>query len=127
MKTFIKIVLVGLIMINCVQETHIKTITFKVDMNGIEDVFEVGIRGNFTTSQWTETIPLTDKNNDGIYEGTFSQKTAVSQIQFKFVNQDGDYELKGKDNRIIEFEYKPETIIYKAVFSNSKKIEIIKK
>lgn len=103
---------------SCVQETHTKTVTFKVDMNAVENVSNVGIRGNFTDNPWTETAPLADTNSDGIYEGTFSQKTAHNQIQFKFVNQGGDYELKDTDNRIIEFEYKPETITYEAVFNN---------
>ncbi len=105
-------------LVSCVQETHQKTITFKVDMNGIENVKKVGIRGNFTADQWMETLPLTDFNDDGIYEGTFSEKTAASQIQFKFVNQGGDYELKNIDNRIIQFKYQPEIILYEAIFND---------
>ncbi len=105
---------------SCVQETHTKTVTFKVDMSAIENPENVGIRGNFTDNPWNETAPLTDENDDGIFEGTFSQKTAVNQIQFKFVNQSSDYELKGSDNRVIEFEYQPETIVYEAVFNNPK-------
>ncbi|MBC2846755.1 hypothetical protein [Winogradskyella flava] len=112
------LILLLIITQSCVQETHTKTVTFKVDMNAVENVSNVGIRGNFTDNPWTETVPLTDTNSDGIYEGTFSQKTAHNQIQFKFVNQGGDYELKDTDNRIIEFEYKPETITYEAVFNN---------
>ena len=103
---------------SCVQETHLKTITFKVDMRSIENPTNVGIRGNFTDNPWNDTAPLTDENNDGIYEGTFSQKTAINQIQFKFVNQLTDYELPDSDNRIITFEYKPETIIYEATFNS---------
>jgi len=110
------IFLLGLV--SCVQKTYQKTITFKVDMNGIENVENVGIRGNFTPNQWMETVPLTDTNGDGIYEGTFSEKTAASQIQFKFVNQGGDYELKKIDNRIIQFKYQPETIVYEAIFND---------
>lgn len=101
---------------SCVQETHTKTVTFKVDMTFVENVSNVGIRGDFTDNPWTQTAPLTDDNNDGIYEGTFLQKTAINQIQFKFVNQGGDYELKGTDNRVIEFEYNPEIITYEAIF-----------
>lgn len=46
------------------------------------------------------------------------QKTATNQIQFKFVNEDSIYELQDLDNRILEFKYKPETIIYEGVFNN---------
>ncbi|WP_299361696.1 hypothetical protein [Winogradskyella sp.] len=102
---------------SCVQETHTKTVTFRVDMSGVENPKNVGVRGNFTSNSWSETEPLTDDNNDGIYEGTFSQKTAVNGIQFKFVNN-GEFELDGQDNRTVTFEYKPETIVYKAVFNN---------
>ena len=103
---------------SCVQETHLKSITFKVDMNQVENVGNVGIRGNFTNPSWEQLIPLTDDNNDGIYEATLSQKTAVNAIRFKFVNQ-GVYELKDQPNRKLEFEYKPETILYEAIFDKS--------
>lgn len=102
---------------SCVQETHTKTVTFKIDMRGVENPENVGIRGNFTDNPWNDTAPLTDDNNDGIYEGTFSQKTAVNGIQFKFVNN-GEFELEGQDNRSIQFEYQPETIIYEGIFNN---------
>jgi len=122
MKIFKSIcVLVVLISsISCVQKTHLKTVTFRLNMNSIENPYNVGLRGNFTEKQWKETVPLTDENKDGIYEGTFSQKTAENQVEFKFVNQDSDYELRGLDNRIIQFEYKPEIIIYEAAFNNPK-------
>ena len=76
MKTCIKLLLAALFLSSCVQETHLKTVTFQVDMKGIENVSDVGIRGSFTPNQWTETVPLNDEDGDGIYEGTFSHKTA---------------------------------------------------
>lgn len=117
---YLKGILICLFIIaqSCVQETHTKTVIFKVDMTVVENVSNVGVRGNFTSNPWNETASLTDENGDGIYEGTFSQKTAINQIQFKFVKNDLVYELKDSDNRTIEFEYKPETIIYEAVFNN---------
>lgn len=110
---------------SCVQEIHLKTLTFKVDMTNVENAENVGIRGNFTNKPWKETAPLTDENNDGIYEGTFTQETAANQVEFKFVNQNSDFELKGSDNRTIQFEYKPETIVYEAVF-NTPESKILK-
>lgn len=100
---------------SCVQETHVKTVTFKVDMNGVSTIENVGIKGNFTDPSWKQLIPLTDENNDGIYEGTFSKKTAASSVRFKFVNQN-QYELKDQPNRTLKFEYKPETLTYEATF-----------
>ena len=120
MKYLQRILLTGFLILtlSCVQETHTKTITFKVDMNAIENPKDVGIKGDFTSNPWNETAPLTDDNNDGIYEATFSQKTATNQIQFKFVNEDSIYKLQDLDNRILEFKYKPKTIIYEGVFNN---------
>ena len=97
-----------------------------MDMNGEEQVQNVGIRGSFTPNSWNETLPLSDKDGDGIFEASFSQKTAISQIQFKFVNRDS-YELEGKDNRVLKFAYEPETITYKAIFDDEQEIQIIKK
>jgi len=87
MKTLFKLIMLGLLLSSCVQETHLKTVTFKVDMSAIENASQVGVRGQFTDNPWTETFALTDENNDGIYEGTFSEKTAVNQVQFKFVHR----------------------------------------
>ncbi|MEM6719608.1 MAG: hypothetical protein AAF611_09850 [Bacteroidota bacterium] len=119
MKQILNILAIALLFCttSCVQETHLKTVTVKLDMNGVSNIENVGVRGNFTNPSWKQMIPLTDENNDGIYEATLSQKTAVNAIRFKFVNQ-GAYELKDQPNRKLEFEYKPETIVYEAVFDN---------
>ncbi|MFD0861770.1 hypothetical protein ACFQ1M_06095 [Sungkyunkwania multivorans] len=104
---------------SCVQDIHQKTVTFRVDMNAVENVKNVGVRGNFTNPTWGRTIPLEDPDGDGIYEGTFSKKAAADNISFKFVNQNDQFELNGQDNRSIQFEYKPETITYEAVFDKA--------
>jgi len=121
MKHIISILAIAILICttSCVQETHLKTVTVKLDMNGVSTVENVGVKGNFTNPSWQQVIPLTDDDNDGIYEATLSQKTAVNAIQFKFINQ-GAYELKEQPNRKLEFEYKPETILYEAVFDNPK-------
>jgi hypothetical protein len=107
-----------------VQETHLKTVTFKLDMKANEHPKNVGVRGDFTSNPWNETVHLTDDNNDGIFEGTLSQKTARNQIEFKFVNHSSIYELEALDNRIIKFQYKPETIVYEAIFNNPDVIKV---
>lgn len=119
MKTIkaISILILIFLLMSCVQEVHLKTVTFKVNMNNVEQPVNVGVKGNFTDNSWNETIPLVDEDKDGIYETTLSQKTAINQIQFKFVNND-EYELQDADNRVLVFEYKPETIIYEAIFNN---------
>lgn len=127
MKKIITILVLSIVFFSsCVQEEYNKQVTFKVDTNGLENIESIGIRGNFLPNQWRESIALSDENNDGVYEITFNEKTAVYGISFKFTKNGNDYELKGKENREIVFEYKPETIIYKTKFNNPIS-EIIKK
>lgn len=115
----LKIIVATLVLFSiasCVQETHEKSITFKVDMNAIDNAQNVGMKGNFTNPSWQKMIPLTDENNDGIYEVTIHRKTASNAIQFKFVNQNEHYELKDQPNRSLKLEYKPQTITYETIF-----------
>ena len=110
---------------NCVQKTHLKTIHFRVDMKGIENPSDVGIRGEFGSDPWNETIYLNDDNSDGVFEGTVTKQTGQNSVWFKFVNHHSQFELSGQDNRGIRFEYKPETIIYEATFNDSNaKVEV---
>ena len=117
--------LLGMLFTSCVQEEHQKEITITLDMSGIEIKGEVGIRGQFLESNWQKTIPMKDANGDGIYEITLSDKTAKNSVEFKFVNG-SDYELKGAENRVINFEYLPETIAYHAIFNNPNTKQITK-
>lgn len=120
-------IILAFLFASCVQEEHEKSVTFSVDMNGIENVGDVGIRGDFTDPNWRQTVPLTDEDGDGIYSTTITQKTAIYGIEFKFVNQGSDFELKDQPNRELVFEYKPETIEYIATFNNNKDITINRK
>jgi hypothetical protein len=118
-KTILTICLVLLSLVSCVQEEHLKTVTFKVDMTAVTSVYQVGIKGEFTSPPWKVIVPLTDADHDGVYETTLSQATAASAAEFKFVHNEV-YELKGQKNRVLRFEYKPETLTYTAVWDISK-------
>ncbi|SNR17413.1 hypothetical protein [Tenacibaculum jejuense] len=113
---FIISILFGLT--SCVQKQHIKEVTIKVDTKGIQDVKTIGVKGNFTSPRWKVEIPLTDDDNDGVFEAKLTQETAVSSIEFKLVKNNSIYELKGKPNRVLKFEYKPETIVYKVKYND---------
>ncbi len=106
------------LLIGCVQKTHQKTLHFKVDMTFVENPLDVGVRGDFGQNPWKETMPLTDADGDGIYDGQLITKTAQNTMQFKFINHGDRFELSGKDNRVISFEYRPEIIVYEAVFND---------
>ena len=108
----------ALIFSSCVQETHLKTIHFKLDMTSVENPHQVGVKGDFGQQPWKETFPLSDNNHDGIFEGTWTNKTAKNHFQFKFVHQSDQFELTNQNNRVISFEYKPQTFTYEAVFNN---------
>lgn len=127
MKYQILVILILYAILNqsCVQKTHLKEITFKVDMSALDHPKHVGVRGGFSDNPWTETFKLTDLDNDKIYEGTVSYYTASNQLEFKFVNAESDYELRGSDNRRIDFKYQPEKIIYKAIFNEPENAELI--
>lgn len=112
------IALVFLFTIGCVQKTHQKIIHFKLDMTAFQNPVDVGVRGEFGIKGWEETIYFTDENNDGIFEGTVKFQTAKNALAFKFVEHGDQFELEGQDNRSISFIYKPETILYEAVFNN---------
>lgn len=119
MKKIGILVLTLITMQSCVQKEYEKTITFVVDTKGVENVESIGIRGDFLPKRWNESVPLSDENNDGIYQITFTEKTAVYGIEFKFVKNGYDYELKEQENREIIFKYQPENIIYKTTFNNA--------
>ncbi len=110
---------------SCVQEEFEKEITFLVDTNGVKNVKSIGIRGDFLPKRWNESLSLSDDNNDGVYELTLTERTAVYGIEFKFVKNGLDYELKEQENREIIFRYQPEKIIYKTTFNNTN-VKLIK-
>ena len=128
MKTFLKtisIITIAALLSSCVQDTHLKTFHFKVDMSGIENINNPSVKGQFTSPPWEKAIPLTDADGDSIYEAKAEVQAAQFGIQFKFVNND-EYELEGQDNRFIKFEYEPENFTYEAIYNN-KESKITKK
>lgn len=121
--TYIGILTILTSLASCVQKTQQKNITVMVDMNGIENISQVGIRGTYPLS-WNETTYLSDDNGDGIYENTFEIFTASQSIEFKFVNNNDSFELQNQNNRSLTFKYKPEVIVYKATYNNRNNIKI---
>lgn len=117
-ETIISLLFIG-VFASCVQKEHLKNVTFKVDTNGLENTESLGIRGSFLPNQWRESFPLTDDDNDGIYEVNFKETTAVNSITFKFVKNGFDYELKNSENKEIIFQYKPETLVYNTKFNDT--------
>ena len=111
------------LIVSCVQQEHEKEITFKVVMQENEKVESIGLRHQFTSPPWQVTIPLEDEDGDGVFEVQIVEQTAQSVLEFKFVDSNDNFELEGKPNRVLEFEYYPQIISYSAEFNvpNGKK------
>ena len=125
MNTRLFLILLSLMVFtaSCVQQSHQKVVKVILDMRAVENPNRVGIRGQSPLS-WEETTFLEDQDDDGIFEGEFEFYTAVNQIEFKFVNQDSQFELDDEPNRTISFEYKPEKMTYSAIFNDPEGILI---
>ena len=120
------VLLTSSLMISCVQETHVKKVSFEVNMKDAQNFETVGVRGDIKPLSWQETTPLLDDNNDSIYTTTLEFDTASNQLNFKFVINGQVFELDGSDNRVLPFEYKVEELIYSTSF-DQQPYEIIKK
>ena len=104
---------------SCVQDTHLKKLTIRVDMNQEEQVQTVALRGNLKPLSWQQNTAMTDSDGDGVYEVQIQLTTASDYLQFKFVKNEDEFELDGQDNRSLKFEYKPETLIYEGIFNQN--------
>lgn len=115
----------GLTLMSCVQQTHIKKVTFELDMRKVMEFETVGIRGDIKPLSWQETVGLKDEDRDSIYTATLEFDTASNQLNFKFVINGEEFELEGQNNRVLPFEYKPEELQYNSSF-DQKEYSIIK-
>ena len=119
MKTkLVTFIFLIIIQFSCVQKEHQKEVTFIVDVSQVENVESVGLRGQFTSPPWQVTIPLSKGEKNGSYRVSLIETTAQNQVEFKFVVNEDEFELKDQPNRIITFSYQPEEIVYEATFNN---------
>jgi len=78
-------------------------VIFRVDMNNADfnpDEDTVDVPGNF--NEWSDANPLTDEDNDGVYELILSTIDVGYILEYKFrINFNWDLaELEGQDNRM---------------------------
>ncbi len=105
------------ILASCVQKTYKKTVVFELDVSQLKNIESVGIRGEDKPFNWDTNTPLTAIKKDTTYTVIATFVTGYKFTEVKFTVND-EFELKGKDNRRINFSEK-DTTYYKAVFDKT--------
>lgn len=111
------LLLVGFIA--CVQATYKRNISIELDMRGVLDIKQVGIRGEYPPLSWNKDLALTDSDGDSVYTGTFVLDIPYDSFQYKFVLNGSIFELQNEDNRVMIFDGK-ENLTCKAKFDQAK-------
>ena len=104
---------------NCVQKSSKKTIIVKLNVEGLKNIQNVGIRGSEKPLSWDYDMELKPIKKDTLYEATFSLITGYKFTEAKFT-VDGQFELNEKANRKIMFSDN-DTTVYEAKFNVEEK------
>ncbi|UOQ95899.1 DoxX family membrane protein [Hymenobacter sp. 5317J-9] len=110
----VALALAALLLPGCVQQAHDKTVVYLLDVSGHPDVQQVGVRGRDKPLSWDYDLQLTPIKKDSLYRAVVTTHTGYKVTEVKFTIN-GDYELKGKENRRIEFG-SADTAVYRARF-----------
>lgn len=99
---------------SCVQESYVRHIKVTLDVSAIDSITSVGIRGEGHPLSWQTDYPMQELVKDSLYTAVISTKTGYKFGECKFT-VNGDFELKGKENRGVYFA-ESDTTYYHAVF-----------
>lgn len=116
-NNIVYILLIVLLLSGCVQKTYQKTVVFELDVSQLKDIKTVGIRGNDKPLSWDNSTQMTAIKKDTTYTVTATFVTGYKFTEVKFTVND-EFELKGKENRRINFSEK-DTTYYKAFFDKA--------
>lgn len=117
MKTTITVLLAAMICIflsGCVQKSYTRTLLFSLSAKNIQDIKNVGIRGNDNPFSWEHDFPMTFDAKDSTYKAIATMKTGYLFTEIKF-SINGKFELQDQPNRKLQFNNK-DTIHYNAAF-----------
>ncbi len=103
---------------SCVQKSSKKTVILKLNVQGINNIQSVGIRGNENPLSWDYDMELQPIIKDTLYTATFSIVTGYKFTEAKFT-VNSQFELNEKDNRRILFN-ENDTTVYEATFNIEK-------
>ena len=116
MKTKLaSLILLFLITTSCVQKTYKKTVVFRLNTTGINEVEKVGIRGNDKPLSWDYDTEMKVIKKDSIYEIITTFETGYQFTEIKFVAND-NFEFQKEDNIRIVFS-KKDTTYFDAKFN----------
>jgi PBP1b-binding outer membrane lipoprotein LpoB len=113
-KLLISVVAI-LVLSSCVQKSSEKTIIVKLNVQDMEHIESVGIRGNENPLSWDYDMELVPVIKDSLYTATFSLITGYKFTEVKFT-VNGQFELNDQDNRKIFFS-ENDTTVYEAIFN----------
>lgn len=97
----------------CVQPAHDKTVVYLLDVSGLPNVRQVGLRGRDKPLSWDQDLPLTPTGpNSTLYRAVVTTHTGYLTTEVKFT-VNGEFEFKEADNRRIQFG-PGDTVTYRA-------------
>lgn len=106
----------GGLLAGCVQPAHDKTVVYLLDISGLPNVKQVGLRGRDKPLSWEQDLPLVPANPDStLYRAVVTTHTGYLITEVKFT-VNGEFELQQADNRRVEFSH-GDTAIYRARFN----------
>ncbi|RSK44025.1 DoxX family protein [Hymenobacter rigui] len=106
----------ALLLPGCVQPAHDKTVVYLLDVKGLPDVRQVGLRGRDKPLSWDQDLRLTPTGPDStLYRAVVTTHTGYLLTEVKFT-VNGEFELKDADNRRIKFG-PGDTTVYRARFN----------
>ena len=98
----------------CVQPAHDKTVVYLLDVSGLPNVQQVGLRGRDKPLSWDNDLQLTALKKDSLYRAVVTTHTGYKVTEVKFT-LNGSFELKDQPNRRVEFDG-GDTPVYRAKF-----------
>lgn len=101
---------------SCVQKSYVKHIKVTLDVSSKDSITSVGIRGNGHPLSWQTDYPMQEVVKDSLYSAVITTTTGYKFGECKFT-LNGDFELKGKENRRVYFA-ESDTTYYHAVFDS---------
>ncbi|RSK41111.1 hypothetical protein [Hymenobacter perfusus] len=118
MKTLSLLLLIfgSLLLPGCVQPAHDKTVVYLLDVRGLPDVRQVGIRGRDKPLSWGQDLQLKPTGPDStLYRAVVTTHTGYLITEVKFT-VNGEFEFQDADNRRIQFG-PGDTTTYRARFN----------